>query len=850
MSYDIPSVSELEAVQLLNKHYAEVITSKEGGVSSAADITQTTNPITGVTRRTLYKILDDMDVEHDNQMQSFESDFDSRLAGMAFTRVGTFTSGATLTDMRQTLLWEVSQGGDGHEYGWTGAFPKVVPAGSTPATSGGIGAGAWVDRIDATLRSELASSEGVALLGFGASTLHGALGNNLLKFGAVADYAGTPLYDGNDSTRITATDNSPALLNAITNGNVVDDTLVLYVPAGHYGFKTMLPALTPASVGASKIVIRGDGLGISVLDFIYEDTSNTSYVWYYDANTLLRLQGFDEVIFKDVTTKCTTKHGPVNGSTSPLQSDESAYYGAVWFSSCEGNSVVTFESVEATRGNYNCNSVRGTRDDVNGHRGELNIINCEGHHNTSVGFAGQFLAKMTVNSGVYYRNGTRGITSVGYGVKAESGVTEFKVCGGVYFENYRKGVDRHSGCGLMHVKGSTFIDNLLYDVYDNNWYADIYYPGGDLNRTILEDCTHLVNVNEKWLSDAMSAVKSGSLDKHFWAINDHINPSGTQASRNVYALVKNPTVKVCGSLPVQYNQLTLFLASALTSETINPKIDLYGLSADNNSVTPDVYTKRYFINEYPSSSTEINSGEIKIPDASANNKNTALFILYGTGKLKIKNNDFDIHNLLIKYSTSAGDAVIWSGDVDASENTFVFRDLKLTSFGGGSYTNAVFYLNHPFMLQSSILGRENRNRIGFGNAENIVDWFQSTYVNDIKTGVLPSSNKSAGATHKIITPVVGGNINFTFNGRGGIPNDVLNVSYLFSVLTKTVHTASAYIDTSAMSNYVVQWNGAPTNFTFKQITLTYTNAQPSFAGFYKYEISCQAVGTPPLLSVV
>ena len=106
--------------------------------------------------------------EHDAQMQSFENDFDGRLAGMAFTRVGTFTAGATLTDMRQTLLWEVSQGGDGHEYGWTGSFlpsGKVVAAGSTPATSGGVGEGAWVDRTDVVLRDQLASSDGSGLVG-------------------------------------------------------------------------------------------------------------------------------------------------------------------------------------------------------------------------------------------------------------------------------------------------------------------------------------------------------------------------------------------------------------------------------------------------------------------------------------------------------------------------------------------------------------------------------------------------------------------------------------------------------------------------------------------------------------
>ena len=103
--------------------------------------------------------------EHDAQMQAFESDFDGRLAGMAFTRVGSFTTGATLTDMRQVLVWESSQGGDGHEYGWTGTFPKVVAAGATPATSGGIGAGAWVDRTQETLRSELAAIDGEKLIG-------------------------------------------------------------------------------------------------------------------------------------------------------------------------------------------------------------------------------------------------------------------------------------------------------------------------------------------------------------------------------------------------------------------------------------------------------------------------------------------------------------------------------------------------------------------------------------------------------------------------------------------------------------------------------------------------------------
>lgn len=74
--------------------------------------------------------------------------FEGRLAKGSFYRVGDFATGYTLTNMRQTLEYS------GHEYSWAGTFPKVVAAGATPATSGGIGAGAWVDRTDLTYRQE------------------------------------------------------------------------------------------------------------------------------------------------------------------------------------------------------------------------------------------------------------------------------------------------------------------------------------------------------------------------------------------------------------------------------------------------------------------------------------------------------------------------------------------------------------------------------------------------------------------------------------------------------------------------------------------------------------------------
>lgn len=85
-------------------------------------------------------------------IQGMIAEFDAQILNMGFSRIGTFTAGATLTNPRQTLLWDTANGGDGQEYGWSGAFPKVVPPSSTPASTGGISVGAWMSRFDPELR--------------------------------------------------------------------------------------------------------------------------------------------------------------------------------------------------------------------------------------------------------------------------------------------------------------------------------------------------------------------------------------------------------------------------------------------------------------------------------------------------------------------------------------------------------------------------------------------------------------------------------------------------------------------------------------------------------------------------
>lgn len=117
------------------------------------------------------------------------------IKAFGFVTMDSFEDGATLDNSSQVLRWE----SNGEYYRWDGAFPKVVPVGSTPATTGGIGAGAWVSVGDAALRTQLMSTSnglGDALIGV-KSTLTSSVGRtqhdkneetvSVKDFGAVGD---------------------------------------------------------------------------------------------------------------------------------------------------------------------------------------------------------------------------------------------------------------------------------------------------------------------------------------------------------------------------------------------------------------------------------------------------------------------------------------------------------------------------------------------------------------------------------------------------------------------------------------------------------------------------------------
>ena len=84
------------------------------------------------------------------------------ISQFGYITLDSFEDGNTLTLPNQVLHLEAT----GEYYRWDGALPKVVPANSTPETTGGIGPGAWLSVGDATLRGEVFALNGGVTRGF------------------------------------------------------------------------------------------------------------------------------------------------------------------------------------------------------------------------------------------------------------------------------------------------------------------------------------------------------------------------------------------------------------------------------------------------------------------------------------------------------------------------------------------------------------------------------------------------------------------------------------------------------------------------------------------------------------
>lgn len=83
------------------------------------------------------------------------------ISAFGYITLDSFEDGNTLTLPNQVLRLEAT----GEYYRWDGEFPKTVPDGSSPESTGGVGNGAWFSVGDASLRTDLSSIDGYDIVG-------------------------------------------------------------------------------------------------------------------------------------------------------------------------------------------------------------------------------------------------------------------------------------------------------------------------------------------------------------------------------------------------------------------------------------------------------------------------------------------------------------------------------------------------------------------------------------------------------------------------------------------------------------------------------------------------------------
>lgn len=94
------------------------------------------------------------------------------ISAFGYITLKSFQLGAPLPNNELTLPNQVLQDeNDGEYYRWDGAFPKQVPAGSTPQSTGGVGVGAWLSVGDAILRSYIDANFKTKIINFESITL-------------------------------------------------------------------------------------------------------------------------------------------------------------------------------------------------------------------------------------------------------------------------------------------------------------------------------------------------------------------------------------------------------------------------------------------------------------------------------------------------------------------------------------------------------------------------------------------------------------------------------------------------------------------------------------------------------
>ncbi|MBW4190756.1 hypothetical protein JW309_00430 [Enterobacter bugandensis] len=198
-----------------------------------------------------------------------QQDANEAIVAYGYITLYSFEDGNTLTLPNQVLRLEAT----GEHYRWDGVFPKVVPAGSTPDSTGGIGPGAWLSVGDATLRSDLVKTTGSSLIGYkypSTCSVSRTMQDKLSDFVFLEDSGGKD--DGG------VTDNSLAFQKAFAAGH----RRIYLKGSGVYAMKTReieLPDRYYIPSSTQKAEIQYQGADTSFTMFTLTGTGPASNQW-------------------------------------------------------------------------------------------------------------------------------------------------------------------------------------------------------------------------------------------------------------------------------------------------------------------------------------------------------------------------------------------------------------------------------------------------------------------------------------------------------------------------------------------------------------------------------------------
>ena len=103
-----------------------------------------------------------------------------------------------------------------------------------------------------------------------------------------------------------------------------------------------------------------------------------------------------------------------------------------------------------------------------------------------------------------YRNGNKGVTATGYGITFSQYCSDIIIQGGAYYENYRKGVDKHGGIGNITMKDVLIADNIMFQTSFDHQYLGLY-PGDVMTDMQLSNVDIEFGRNPDFCNEALSA---------------------------------------------------------------------------------------------------------------------------------------------------------------------------------------------------------------------------------------------------------------------------------------------------------------------------------------------------------